>query len=254
MGFKSQYFEELAKLEDGNFWFRVRNRLILWALHKYAPELKNFFEIGCGTGFVISAISKQFPGLKLLGSDYFEEGLIYARQRVPSVEFKQMDVRSIPYESEWDAIGAFDMLEHVQEDEIVLQQIYKALKPGGIMFVTVPQHRWLWCSFDEIACHARRYTVNELHKKVSKAGFKIMRSTSFVTTLLPAMFMSRYLHHNKKDVRIDAIAEFRIHPVLNKIFESFLCFELFLIQAGVSLPIGGSRVLVACKPILIKKD
>ncbi len=165
-----------------------------------------------------------------------------------------MDARCIPYESELDAIGAFDVLEHIEEDEAVLQQIYKALKPGGYLFITVPQHRWLWSAVDEYACHVRRYGANELHEKVCKAGFEIIRTTSFVSTLLPAMYLSRLLQRNKTDMSIDDVAGLRVNPILNKIFEWFLHFELALIRAGVSLPVGGSRLLVARKPVMIQKD
>lgn len=253
-GFKPHYFKELAKLESGNFWFRARNRIILWALHKYSPDLKSFLEIGCGTGFVISGISKRLPKVKLFGSEYLEEGLVFARQRVPTANFTQMDARNIPYESEFDAIGAFDVLEHIKEDEDVLQQIYKALKPDGMVFITVPQHRWLWSAVDEYACHARRYSVKELHQKVGRTGFEFIRSTSFVSTLLPAMYLSRLLQRSKMDVGMDAMAELRINPILNKIFEWLLNFELTLIRIGVSFPVGGSRLLVARKPAVMQKD
>jgi SAM-dependent methyltransferase len=253
IGFKSHYFKELAELEAGNFWFRARNKIILWTLHQYSPKLTSFLEIGCGTGFVISAIAKQFPEARLLGSEYLEEGLLYARQRLPDAEFTQMDARQIPYQSEFDAIGTFDVLEHIEEDEIVLQQIFNALKPNGIMFITVPQHRWLWSAVDEYACHVRRYTAVELHKKVHNAGFDIIRSTSFVSILLPAMYLSRLVKRNNMDVNMDAMTELRINPLLNKIFELLLNIELALIRMGISLPVGGSRLVVASKPI-IQKD
>ena len=254
IGFKTHYFKELAALEARNFWFRARNKLILWALHKYSPKLTTFLEIGCGTGFVISAISKQFPEAKLAGSEYLEEGLVYARQRLPDAEFTQMDARHIPHDSELDAIGAFDVLEHIEEDEAVLQQIFKALKPGGTVFISVPQHRWLWSAVDEYACHVRRYGATELNEKVRKAGFEINRSTSFVSTLLPAMYLSRWMQRNDMDVKMDAMAELRINPLLNKIFEWILYLELAMIRCGVNLPAGGSRLLVARKPIMIQKD
>jgi len=249
IGFKANYFKKLAELESGNFWFRARIRLILFALNQHCPSLKSFLEIGCGTGFVISAISQQFPEAKLLGSEYFEEGLVFARKRLVNVNFTQMDARYIPYKLKLDAIGAFDVLEHIEEDDVVLEQIYKALKPGGVAFLTVPQHRWLWSVVDDHACHVRRYNVNELHEKVCRAGFNIIRSTSFVSTLLPLMYLSRILKRNKVN---DDMAELRINPVLNKIFERFLDFELLLIRFGFSLPFGGSRFLVALKPITNK--
>lgn len=252
IGFKAHYFKELAELEAKNFWFCSRNKLILWAVRKYYPELKSLLEIGCGTGFVISAISEQFPEVKLLGSEYFEEGLVYARQRLPNAEFTQMDARFIPYKSALDAIGVFDVLEHIEEDEVVLQQIFKALKPGGVVFITVPQHRWLWSAVDDYACHVRRYSANELHQKVRRTGFEVIRSTSFVSMLLPAMYLSRLFQRDKKGMSMDAMAELRINFILNNIFEWILSFERGLIRLGVNMPIGGSRMLVARKPMMIK--
>ena len=252
IGFKAHYFKELAELEERSFWFRARNRIILCALRKYSPELKSFLEIGCGTGFVLSAISTHFPGMRLSGSEYFDEGLAYARQRLPSAEFTQMDARCIPYESEIEGIGAFDVLEHIQEDEVVLQQIYKALTPGGFAFITVPQHRW-WSAVDDYACHVRRYEANELRDKACSAGFEIVQSTSFVSTLLPAMYLSRLLRRKKPDARMDAMVELRVNPILNKGFEWLLRFESALIRAGISFPLGGSRLLVARKPMMIQK-
>lgn len=251
-GFKVHYFKELVELEAKNFWFRVRNKLIIWALRKYSPDFESFLEIGCGTGFVISGISQQFPNAYLRGSEYLEEGLEYARRRLPSVEFEKMDARHIPYDSALDTIGAFDVLEHIIEDEVVLQQIYKALKPGGTVFITVPQHRWLWSEVDEYACHVRRYTAKELRQKVSHAGFCIIRSTSFVSMLLPAMYLSRLIRQKRTGKKIDTAAELRINPIINRIFEWVLNFELTLIRIGVDWPVGGSRFLVARKPLAIK--
>ncbi len=254
IGFKAHYFKELARLEAGNFWFRVRNKIILWSLQKYAPNLTSFLEIGCGTGFVISAVSKQFPNAKMLGGEYIEEGLIDARQRLPSAEFTQMDARHIPYESALDVIGAFDVLEHIEEDQAVVQQLFNAVKPDGIAIITVPQHRWLWSAVDEYACHVRRYEANDLQQKFSNAGFEIIRSTSFVSVLLPAMYASRLLKQHKTDASMDAMAELSIHPILNTLFEWLLNIELVLIRCGVSLPVGGSRLLVARKPMTRQQD
>jgi len=55
-GFKAEYFKTLASLEGNNFWFKIRNQIILWAISRYSPQLKSFLEIGCGTGFVTSVI------------------------------------------------------------------------------------------------------------------------------------------------------------------------------------------------------
>ena len=47
-GFEARFFHDLAKVENGNFWFESRNRLLIWALKRNFPEVSNFLEIGCG--------------------------------------------------------------------------------------------------------------------------------------------------------------------------------------------------------------
>lgn len=101
-----------------------------------------------------------------------------------------MDATAIPFVGEFDVFGAFDVLEHVEEDEQVLIQMRDALKPRGVMLLTVPQHAWLWSPVAD-SCHVRRYAAKELQVKVKAAGFEIVRSTSFVFSVLPAMFASR---------------------------------------------------------------
>ena len=246
-GFKSNYFSELARLEEANFWFRSRNKLLMWAIENYCPNFQSMLEIGCGTGYVLSGISKKFPCSTFLGSEIFIAGLGFAAERLPSAKFMQMDARNIPFESEFDVIGAFDVLEHIKQDEEVLAQVFKALKPKGLMLITVPQHAWLWSPVDEYAFHERRYAASDLHQKIEAAGFRVIRSTSLVTTLLPAMMISRFLQKKVSDKKFDATAELKISPWLNALFSRMLGSERALIKWGFNLPFGGSRLVVARK-------
>ena len=236
----------MARLEEGSFWFRARNEIIVWALNKYAPNFNSFLEIGCGTGYVLAGIARKFPGARLYGSEIFTDGLAFALKRLPSVHLMQVDARRIPIINEFDVVGAFDLLEHIKEDEIALSQIHKALRPSGVMLLTVPQHAWLWSAPDEYAFHKRRYAAAEIHEKVKAAGFRVIRSTSFVTTLLPAMMVSRAFQ--KRDGKnFDPSAEFKINPAVNSFFEQMLNVERVGIRLGISYPVGGSRIVVARK-------
>jgi len=245
-GFKAAYFENLAKMESGHFWFRARNRLIIWTLGKYCPGFRSFLEIGCGTGHVLSGIAKAYPEAELQGSEIFTAGLAFAASREPTVKFMQMDARNIPFIDEFDGVGAFDVLEHIEEDEQVLMQMREALKMRGILLLTVPQHAWLWSPVDEYACHVRRYSARELHAKVESAGFEILRSTSFVSTLLPVMWISRFIKKHSEQ-SIESSAEARPSPGINNIFERLLNTEIAMIRCGLNFPLGGSRLIVGAK-------
>jgi SAM-dependent methyltransferase len=246
-GFKAAYFTELARFEAGHFWFRARNRLIIWALKRYCPDFHSFLEIGCGTGYVLSGIANAHPNAELHGSEIFTAGLIFAAVRQPTVAFMQMDARYIPFVDEFDSIGAFDVLEHIEEDERVLGQMYGALRPGGVLLLTVPQHAWLWSPVDDYACHVRRYSAKEIHLKVENAGFEILRSTSFVSVLLPVMFVSRLVQKLSGKKYADPTGELKISHWLNGIFEKMLGAELAMIINNINLPVGGSRLVVARK-------
>jgi len=245
-GFKASYFANLAQLEAGHFWFQVRNQLIVWAIKTYCPQFRSFLEIGCGTGYVLSGIAKAYPHVKLQGSEIFSAGLAFAAERQPTINFMQMDGRNIPFVDEFDAIGAFDVLEHIEEDEQVLVQMHKALQPHGMLLITVPQHPWLWSQADSYAHHVRRYTAKELRGKVENAGFQIIRITSFMSLLLPLMFISR-LRQRQSKTEYDPTAELKISGWLNTIFKVIFNLEQIIIRFGLSLPFGGSLLLVAKK-------
>jgi len=246
-GFDPEAFAILAEAEASNFWFRARNRVIVWALEKFAPDFKRILEVGCGTGFVLSGVAQRFPGAQLVGSEIFTNGLQFAAERLPDATLVQMDARRIPYVEEFDVVGAFDVLEHIKEDELAIQQIHRALKPGGIMVVAVPQHGWLWSPADVAAHHERRYEPKELERKTLDAGFTILRTTSFVTLLLPAMALSRWLQRRSK-AEFDPAAEMSPNRIVNWVFERLLNVEALGIRWGLSYPAGGSRLVIARKP------
>lgn len=248
-GFESHFFSNLVQLEakNFNFWFRSRNRLIIYTLNHYFPKAKSFLEIGCGTGFVLQGIERHFPHLTLSGSEIFSAGLECAAHRLSRTSLFQMDARAIPFVEEFDVIGAFDVLEHIKDDRKVLAQMHQATKVGGGVIFTVPQHSWLWSPSDDYAHHFRRYSASDLHKKVEKAGFRVVRVTSFVSFLLPLMIVSRLLMSRKTLDKYDPVAELKIGQVMNVLFEWILTLERKLIGLGLSFPAGGSLLLVARK-------
>jgi SAM-dependent methyltransferase len=246
-GFLADAFPVLAELEARNFWFSARNRLILWAFQTYCGSaIGHYLELGCGTGFVLQAIHCHYPNALITASELFLTGLHFASARVNAARLIQMDARRIPFTEEFDVVGAFDVVEHIEEDDLVFQQAWKALKPGGWLVLTVPQHPWLWSEADSYTLHVRRYTASELKTRVRRAGFVIHRSTSFTSLLLPAMMASRWRWRPAGS--FDPLAEFKISPLLNRSLELILNLELLLIQAGLDFPLGGSRLLVARKP------
>lgn len=243
VAFQVSSYEKLYALEASNYWFKNRNALIKWALTQYFSYAETVCEVGCGTGYVLSGILEANPELKVFGSELYAEGLQFAKKRLPTATLFQADATAFPYFEEFDVIGAFDVLEHIQKDQDALQNLFNATKPGGGLLITVPQHPWLWSEIDEYACHCRRYTKEELCKKVKNAGYEILRVTSFVSFLLPILMMTRKFTKVQKD----GMKEFSIGKTTNFMLEFILSIEKKIIKLGGNFPVGGSLMLVARK-------
>jgi ubiquinone/menaquinone biosynthesis C-methylase UbiE len=237
-------FSLLSAAESGNWWFRSRNQLLLWIFETKVKPFSNMLEVGCGTGFVLHALREMYPAAALYGSEYFQEGLVFAQIRVPSAEFRQLDATKINVKEQYDVIGAFDVIEHIEQDELVLHNLARAIKPMGTLVLTVPQHEWLWSKIDEQACHVRRYSRDDLLKKIRNTGLDAVYVTSFVSLLMPLMWLSR-LRFRKAD--FDLMSEFQIPNWLNQSFELVMRLELVLLSLGLRFPVGGSLLVVAKK-------
>lgn len=241
----------LAGVQEKNFWYRSRNRIIMHAFRKCLADRvrPKVLEVGCGTGFVLGALAAE-GRYDLVGADLHVAGLAFARDRLPAVAFVQLDARDLPYAKEWDAVAAFDVLEHVEDDGAVIRSVHRALVPGGVFVITVPQHQWLWSATDDHVRHKRRYARRDLLTRLQRQGFTVELWSSFVFFLLPAMYLSRL--GKRRGTGCAAERDVLCHELdlprpLNAALDGIMRLDEGLIRAGVSLPVGGSLLVVARK-------
>ena len=244
-GFDAAEFAALAASEPGHFWFEGRNAIVLDRFRRLFPAARDYLELGCGTGFVLAAIARTFPALAVTASEVLADGLAYVGPRAPRARLLQMDARALPFEGAFDVIGAFDVLEHIEDDARVLAEMHRALRPGGGVLLAVPQHPALWSVQDDIARHVRRYRRGEMEGKLQAAGFEVLHSTSFMTLLLPMLWLSRRRQDASADARAAADAELAPPAWVNAACAATLGLERAAIAAGVRLPVGGSRLVAA---------
>lgn len=249
-GYPSAGFDVTDDVEEGSFWVWSRTRLLTREVLRVVSGIPQarFFEIGCGTGAFLRSLSSE-GSLQLLGSEIYLRGLRSAITRSPDIEFIQLDATRIPFESEFDAVGAFDVIEHIEDDRAVLRGIRQALKPGGHLVLTVPQHQFLWSSIDEFVHHRRRYSRKDLLAKLESTGFQVTFATSFVFMLFPLMLVSRLLDRKPK---APATAEefdkqVRFSPLTNRLFDWVMRIDEAMIARRWSLPWGGTLLVVAKK-------
>lgn len=242
-GFDNAAIASLAASEAGHFWFESRNRIIIDRFRARFPDARDYLEVGAGTGFVLAAIAAAFPSMALTASEVLASGLAHAAPRVPRARMLQLDARALPFESCFDVIGAYDVLEHITDDALVLAQLHRALRPGGGVILTVPQHPWLWSAEDDVGGHVRRYRRGELEDKLRAAGFEVVDSTSFTSLLLPALWLSRRLAGPGSAG--DNATELAPPRALGRVMGAVMAMECRAIAMGVRFPAGGSRLVLA---------
>lgn len=237
--------DKLYAAEKNHFWFICRRELILDTFSRYVFPESRILEVGAGTGYVARGFMER--GYKVAIGEIHLSGLYYAKKYGVS-ECYQFDLFDPPFENEFDAIGMFDVLEHLEDDVFALQQVTKMLKPGGKLFITVPAHKWLWNRDDRIAAHKRRYSKKALIQIIKQSDMRVIEARFFFITILPLLFLR---HLFKKDngetvTEKEMNADIFIDPNINYLLLILTRLENYLLRWLPNFA-GGSLLCVAEK-------
>jgi len=241
-GFDAAFFSQVDKAEREHFWFHGRLALIEYVLDRFFPEADTFLDVGSGTGHVVAGLRRHRPSMRVTAAEAFIDGLRLTAQRATDVELVQTDALHLPYDAEFDVLAALDVIEHIADDGAAIREMVRAVRPDGGLILTVPQHRFLWSPFDDHVHHHRRYSRAQLIRLLESAGCEVVYATSFVSLLLPAMFLARMVRRARPD---DPLSEFHVSGWMNRVGGALLTAERWLIRRGVSFPAGGSLLVVA---------
>jgi SAM-dependent methyltransferase len=176
------------ELEDNSFWFKHRNDCIHAAIEKFAKE-KLFFDIGGGNGFVSGGLERK--GLASVIVEPGIQGCLNAKSRgLKNIICSTLEGAEF-HKTSLEAVGLFDVVEHIESDINFLKTIATFMKPDGTIFITVPAYRWLWSNEDDIAGHYRRYTLKSIKKVLNEAGFEVQYATYIFSILVLPIFFWR---------------------------------------------------------------
>lgn len=209
--------DNLFQAEERHFWFHARKEYIWDNMQKYIPKEAKIIEIGAGTGNV-SRYLKQNGYNNISVGEMHLNGLRYAKE-YGIEDCYQFDLLNTPFDDEFNCVCMFDVLEHIEDDDLALQNISKSLKSNGDIVLTVPAHSWLWNRDDAIAHHKRRYTKKELIKKLENSNFEILKARYFFITITPLLYLRTILNRDDGSTikESEFSADISINPILNRI-------------------------------------
>lgn len=189
---EKELYDNIQQVEATHWWYKARREIIF---DRVKPILKSrpnpkALDIGCGTGYNLRYL-QELGCQDVTGLDFSPNALEYCRsrnlERLICGDASRLPLRAASY----DLITTLDIIEHLEDDVRTLEETYRALKPGGTLVIFVPAYQFLWSLQDEISHHVRRYTAQELQKKVLSAGFEIKKLTYANTFMFPLVWAGR---------------------------------------------------------------
>ncbi len=183
-----RFFDARFTTHDGYYILTaVRNARAFnrWMYRQIAPYVgRRVLEAGCGIGNLTELL---LDADRVIATDFdpFYVEMIGRRfghlenfRTVPMDLTRRGDYARLEGERP-DTIICLNVLEHIAPDEEVLGLFRDALEPGGHAIILVPQHPWLYAPTDRTLGHERRYTAEDLHRKLERAGFEVVHQQGF---------------------------------------------------------------------------
>lgn len=234
-------YQQMAELDERHWWYRARRQILAELIRRVAapPPNAEILEIGCGTGHNFPMLSGfgRVDGLELDDEMRVlsERRLGRAIMRSPLPELAEVQ------DHHYDLIGAFDVIEHIDDDHAALTSIATKLKPGGKFVMAVPAHQWMWTAHDVVNHHKRRYSKRVLRSLIEGSPMRLEQIGYFNSLLFPLAIAERAVSR----LRGRDNADVKLPPApLNLALEIVFATERYLV-GRLPLPPGLSLFAVA---------
>jgi SAM-dependent methyltransferase len=236
------------EIEDGSFWFSHRNKIIAEVIEKH-PFNGDFADIGGGNGFQLQNIQDINKENKNILIEPGYNGCLNAKARnienVYNMTFEAFDFESFNI----TGVSMFDVVEHIEDDVTFLKNLYKKLRKGTKVYITVPAHSYLWSDVDDYGGHFQRYNCKMVNQLAKDTDFKLIYFSYFFKYLMPISYILRAIPYKLgKRMSNDQIisAETEQHEpkgVVKAIFDFFEKKEINKIKKG-AISQGASCIFV----------
>lgn len=224
---------------------QVANKFNYWMYQTIAPFCKGkILEIGSGIGNISSFAIQEGKDITL--SDYSEDYCQLLKKEFAlannSLDVLHMDLVDEQFSSKFeqhqgsfDSIFSLNVIEHIEDDHLAIQNIHSLLKPEGHIAILVPAYQWLFGSLDIVVKHHRRYTKKSLSNLLEANGFDLVHKQYFnFMGIFPWWFVAKVL--KRKIIKKD---QMKLYNILVPFFK--LVDQILFKSAGLSVICIGKK-------------
>jgi SAM-dependent methyltransferase len=190
--------EELQLFELASVW---RN-YIYWKLKKYIKD--NTLEIGAGIGGFTSIYSNNLKKVCLTDLDTKHIKILKKRFKYKNMKIVKADIKTI--KQNFSTILYMNVLEHIKNDQLEINNAIKKLNPSGNLIMLVPACQELYSEFDKSVGHYRRYEINFFKnlklKKAKVIKVYYLDAMGYILYYLNYFFKSEEIYPSKFKVFI----------------------------------------------------
>ena len=241
-----EYYKEYYHLERSNWWFTARLEILKSQIEIMFPHKNdlNILNIGVATG-ATSQMLEMFGKVKSI--EYDEVCFNFVKEKL-QIDIEQGTILDLQFaENSFDLVCAFDVVEHVQNDQLAVKEMIRVCKSKGFVFVTVPAFMDLWSKHDEINYHFKRYTSKTLLPLFDSNTGNVIYHSYFNTILFLPIYLVRWISNKfpklfKRDGSGSDHSMFEL-GFLNKVLYAIFYAENILLKRLVKLPFGVSFML-----------
>jgi ubiquinone/menaquinone biosynthesis C-methylase UbiE len=246
-----------SRVEATHFWFRGFRRFVAPAIADIAGPRRDLHVLDCGCGTGHNLVTLLRPYGHVFGFDLTPAGLMLAR--AAGLRVARADMSAIPFQSaRFDLLTSFDVMQYVADDDAVLREMARVIKPGGGLVITAAALDLLRGGHAGTWPEVRRYTTRRMRSIVEGAGLKVQRLTYLFASLFPAMLAVRVANRTGGAGRASGADrasgagsddwEMRVPPApINAAVTGILTVEA-AVSRLVPMPVGSSVLVVAVKP------